>query len=427
MDLDRLWQWDKRKLACRVRQESGNPAADDIRERLAELAGVNLKDLLDDVKKTKTSRTKKKDLSQSTSDKYETDKKLKEVINRSHVLGATQQALDKIDTIEQKARGYSTLANKNFRKQFTSLPKSPPRRVLLQIQMERAKPFSLPDQDDNKLATARLERKLAKQRAARKAGVDRLTNGKLLIIIFSLKFSTHITCDISFRSDKIGDETSRKFSEFGRASHFNDQKALLPSKWSGDLFNTMTSVTDDYLSGMIYLSRMADSSTKNYVTQTDVEDKKATSLEGDSNASSGDGDSRRSGTENRIDMNEDASTAADMGAKLFCATALCNWARNPSNASRLATEGAVRAIIHLTLEPIPKICFYCAGAFRYMSDNLMLATSMIDEGAISIMADIIKLGTADDVTIGNLTIALVIYFHPVFIITNKLFRSLILI
>ena len=189
----------------------------------------------------------------------------------------------------------------------------------------------------------------------------------------------------------------------------------------------MTSVTDNYLSGMIYLSRMADSSTKNYVKQTDVEDKKATALEGDSNASSGDGDSRRSGTENRIDMNEDASNAADMGAKLFCATALCNWARNPSNASRLATEGAVRAIIHLALEPIPKICFYCAGAFRYMSDNLMLATSMIDEGAISIMADIIKLGTADDVTIGNLTIALVIYFNPVFIITNKLFCSLILI
>ena len=152
---------------------------------------------------------------------------------------------------------------------------------------------------------------------------------------------------------------------------------------------------------------MADSATRNYAKQTDMEDKKATSLEGETNAASRDGDSRRSGTENRSEVNGDASTAADMGAKLFCATALCNWARNPSNASRLATEGAVRAIIHLALEPIPKICFYCAGALRYMSDNLMLATSMIDEGAISIMSDIIKLGTADDVTIGNVTIALV--------------------
>ena len=177
MDLDRLWQWDKRKLACRIRQETGNPAADDLRERLAELAGVNLKDLLEEMRKTKTVKMKKKDQGVSTSDDYENDKKLKEVLNRSHVLGATQQALDKIDIVEQRTHGYSVLANKNFKKQFTALPKSPPRRVLIQIQMERSKPFSLPDQDDNKIATARLERKLAKQRAARKAGVDRLSNG----------------------------------------------------------------------------------------------------------------------------------------------------------------------------------------------------------------------------------------------------------
>lgn len=182
MDLDRLWQWDKRKLACRIRQETGNPAADDLRERLAELAGVNLKDLLDEMKKTKTSKLKKKDVSAVATDDYENDKKLKEVLNRSHILGATQQALDKIDNFDNhKIHGTGTLANKNFRKQFTALPKSPPRRVLIQIQIERSKPFSLPDQDDNKAATARLERKLAKQRAARKAGVDRFTNGNTTV------------------------------------------------------------------------------------------------------------------------------------------------------------------------------------------------------------------------------------------------------
>jgi hypothetical protein len=44
----------------------------------------------------------------------------------------------------------------------------------------------------------------------------------------------------------------------------SDQKDLLPSKWGGDLFNTMTSVNDNYLGGMIYLSRMADSETKTF-------------------------------------------------------------------------------------------------------------------------------------------------------------------
>lgn len=179
MDLDRLWQWDKRKLACRIRQETGNPAADDLRERLAELAGVNLKDLLDEMKKTKSVKMKKKEVGAASAEDYETDKKLKEVLHRSHIFGATQQALDKID-VSDTNKGSSAL--RNFKKQFTALPKSPPRRVLIQLQIERSKPFSLPDQDDNKAATARLERKLAKQRAARKAGVDRSSSGKLSCI-----------------------------------------------------------------------------------------------------------------------------------------------------------------------------------------------------------------------------------------------------
>lgn len=187
-----------------------------------------------------------------------------------------------------------------------------------------------------------------------------------------------------------------------------DQKDLLPSKWGGDLFNTMTSVADNYLGGMIYLSRMADSATKTYTRSTEVKDVKAASLEAEKIEAAGEGDRSKRRGDDESDESSDSSNAADMGAKLYCATALCNWARNPSNANRLATEGAVRAIIHLALEPIPRICFFCAGAFRFMSDNLTLATAMIDDGAISVISDIIKLGTADDSIIGNLTIALVI-------------------
>lgn len=187
-----------------------------------------------------------------------------------------------------------------------------------------------------------------------------------------------------------------------------DQKDLLPSKWGGDLFNTMTSVADNYLGGMIYLSRMADSATKTYTRSTEVKDVKAAALEAEKIEAAGEGDKNKRRGDDEGDATNDSSNAADMGAKLYCATALCNWARNPSNANRLATEGAVRAIIHLALEPIPRICFFCAGAFRFMSDNLTLATAMIDDGAISVISDIIKLGTADDSIIGNLTIALVI-------------------
>jgi len=45
MELDKLWDWDRKKLGCRIRPETGNPSEDDLRERLAELAVVNLQEL----------------------------------------------------------------------------------------------------------------------------------------------------------------------------------------------------------------------------------------------------------------------------------------------------------------------------------------------------------------------------------------------
>ena len=38
MNLDEKWDWNDKKLPCKVRIETGNPAADDLRERLREIA-----------------------------------------------------------------------------------------------------------------------------------------------------------------------------------------------------------------------------------------------------------------------------------------------------------------------------------------------------------------------------------------------------
>jgi hypothetical protein len=37
MNLDDKWDWNDKKLPCKVRIESGNPAADDLRDRLREM------------------------------------------------------------------------------------------------------------------------------------------------------------------------------------------------------------------------------------------------------------------------------------------------------------------------------------------------------------------------------------------------------
>lgn len=46
MDLGSAWAWDTKKLACKIRAESGNPAIDELRLRLSEMAGVPIPDAM---------------------------------------------------------------------------------------------------------------------------------------------------------------------------------------------------------------------------------------------------------------------------------------------------------------------------------------------------------------------------------------------
>jgi len=96
MELDKLWQWERRKLPCVIRTETGNPAADDLRERFAELAKTDLRELLSEMKTT----IKKKEQDEKNVD-YEAGKKLKLALNRSHILGATEQALKQMKKYDE--------------------------------------------------------------------------------------------------------------------------------------------------------------------------------------------------------------------------------------------------------------------------------------------------------------------------------------
>lgn len=37
MNLDKKWAWNKRGMSCKLRVETGNPGADELRERICEL------------------------------------------------------------------------------------------------------------------------------------------------------------------------------------------------------------------------------------------------------------------------------------------------------------------------------------------------------------------------------------------------------
>lgn len=371
MELDKLWDWDRKKLACRIRPENGNPAGDSLRETFAELAGVDLNDLLNEMKSTK----KKKEMTNKVSVDYETEKSFKEVLGRSRIIGAARLALEEMEQVDSMKS--TTITQKNKKKLYTVLPKSPPRRVMLDIQRERSKPLRVPDQDEHKTSTDKLEKKLAKQRAARMAAIEQ-----------------------SAKEDNDNKQKTMITKEEALASLSRSQ---VFHTYEGDLFST----GGHYLEGMLYLSRMADSTirSKRLPTLGDVGggngDVSKDSVEADKNKDR----EGYSNLEEETSLGE-SSTSPDMHAKLHCAVSLCNWSRNPANATRLASEGAVRAIMTLSLESNTKIIVYCSAAFRFMSEHTVLATSMIDEGAVTTIGELLT-NRADDFIVHNLAIALV--------------------
>lgn len=357
MNLDRLWQWERKKLPCRIRHESGNPAGDELRERFAELAGVNLQELLNEMKNEK----KRKEAKNKTIIDHDSEKRYKDMLFRSHVLGASQLAIVKVTETEKK----SSSSKHNSNKRFLNVPESPPKRILMDIQRERGKPLRLPENEEKNLATVKLEKKLAKQRAQRMAAKD--------------------------EAAKDDDPDANKEAK----TLGPGMKNILP-KYDGDMFGT----GGEYMGGMLYLSRMPQKKNPGQAMLRSFS--RANTLQVEDTHSA---DEETDQSIKNLYQNNGDDEATEISSKLYCAVALCNWARNPSNAQRLANEGAVHAIIRLSNEKVAKISVFCAGAFRYMSEHTVLAEKMIEEKCVNVISEMITTCN-DDFISGNLAICL---------------------
>ena len=382
MDLGEKWEWKGRKLACRVRVETGNPGGDDLRARFVELAGMELEemnkisDTLDSLKNTKRKKEIEK---KGVHIDHKADKKFNEVLSRKHILGATQLAITTIEEEEFKAA--TTVTQKNIKKQFARLPVCPPPRVLLEIQRERSKPPTVVESEEHEAKRAKLEKKLEKQRIKRMQAM-KATDG-----------DSDKNNQFAMSQTMTADALSNTFSSN------NQQKA-------GDLFGT----NGDYMGSMLYMSRMAggleksDRAIRNEKTirmldgpkEDNIEENKKEDDEGES--PEGEIDDTQSQGSNNV--------GTDASAKLYCAASLCNWSRNPANNKRLAVEGGVRAIMQLMQEPSVRIRRFAAAAFRFMSEDPILSIAMIEDGAVSAISDVVKV-PIDDFSATNLAVALV--------------------
>jgi len=148
MDLNNLWDWNRKKLSCRVRVETGNPSGDELRRRVAELGKIDLSEIWDKMHTTKegegTKKVKKKRRDVVHSQKTEASKELsvselgKTVTYRKHIVNAGEIAIDEMNQNE----GIGT-SLKNIHKKYVYVPSSPPRRVSMDIQRERTKVLNL--------------------------------------------------------------------------------------------------------------------------------------------------------------------------------------------------------------------------------------------------------------------------------------------
>lgn len=139
-------------------------------------------------------------------------------------------------------------------------------------------------------------------------------------------------------------EQSTKTDEDLKSSTLNDsqlsgvaqQISNVFPKYDGDQFST----GGFYLDGMLYLSRMADSSIKTKKLKnalTDAEMKKQIDTEMVDAEQKNKKENAETDASDKL-ANKDVvknSAEEDMNAKLTCALSLCNWSRNPANAVSL--------------------------------------------------------------------------------------------
>ena len=189
-------------------------------------------------------------------------------------------------------------------------------------------------------------------------------------------------------------EQSTKGDEDLKSSSLNDsqlsgvahQISNVFPKYEGDQFST----GGVYLDGMLYLSRMADSSIKTKKLKNAMADSEIKKLN-DTDTVEAEQKKKKENAEtdaNNKLANKDVvknSAEEDMNAKLTCALSLCNWSRNPANAVSSLVIAVLRwlfiiyvffvadyRVALLTREPYGRLCSCLLNRHNGFSSSVSL-------------------------------------------------------
>ncbi|GMH51099.1 hypothetical protein TrST_g8590 [Triparma strigata] len=303
MDLDHKWDWEERKLPCKVKTESGNPAADELRARLREIA-----------QRLAVEQLKHDDIATSDSKKAAKSIKLdSDAAIEATLATSTYNAKVLIGHVTSHKL---TQTQMNINKRFQRVPKSPPRKVMMDLQKERlVRTGTIPHYEDyNNKPEAKMMKRRQQNHQSRQSHNMQSMGG-------------------------LGDESLDASLDSGQIR--TAQAVFKP--YSGDLFGSH----GNNMGGMVYLSRMPNHAIPEPSSYP------------------------------QDDQTANEALAKELEAKVTCASTICGWSKHAANVERLANEGALEAIIRLAKEDDRKIRRYCASAFRHMSGHKILCEQMI--------------------------------------------------
>ena len=441
-----LWTWRKQKLGCRIREETGNPAVDEIRDQLSRMTGVV-----------------HPSLEQKDQPKGDEKQPLKKKASRLALVAAAvtevpavkAKNLSSLTAFEERAKRdheAMPLTRKNINKKYFNIPWNPPTKVLRDVQRDRIR-LAIP-------AAFREEETHSKPKKTLQSNVR------------------------SERRRQCQPEEISKAKEEKKEVSLEDQKDGLPFKsYSGDLFGTR----GEYMGGIIYQSRvefteemnsgglrkqiLSPKTTKKTSFHherkvhppsfVDSNNKKTSDpslkdsgerqrrASSSSSSSSDERQPKKKSNENDDDLlletpnavqattsafpsllnkkeNEEeepfllvdkkrknmrgvrratydddvdlianegerprrSSDSASLEAKLHCAKSLANWSLHAENVSRLAEEGAVAAALVLSKEANFGIRKSCATALKRMSQHRKLCEQLVDCAAVALISDL---------------------------------------
>ncbi|KAJ1461141.1 armadillo-type protein [Pelagophyceae sp. CCMP2097] len=397
MNLGELWGWEKRKLGCRIRSESGNPALDEMRDRLAKLTGVDVPDLM-----AKTAEETDEMISQSMS-KSQRPKGLSKPAktlqransDRSLAMQPGTADANAGRTASRNLQGASstvsllafqkesmqstevTKTRKNIHKKFFSVPRSPPTKIMLDLQKDRLlfntgpvqKDYDLPDSVDQ-LPPVDSRTVVQKQRPSSTASNPRHSAPRVKPHSGRSAFEAS---DVSIETDN------------------NPFKAI----YKGDLFSTR----GEYETGIIYQSRQMTFDDMDQWEDDRVKRRargkvvsSSTSLLGGAAAADGDSDVLAAAATSPPPTaglsQSEAQRRSEHEAKLHCAHSIAKWSERAENAQRLADEGAVPATIALSKDDSADVRRACAAALRNMAQHAILCAQLVKHSAVPVISEL---------------------------------------